>query len=61
MVQEELELRRVGEQQPASGTWGTRAEQAIMRATVRAQTWYETLRAYQRAYAKSRHFRDLAD
>jgi hypothetical protein len=61
MVREELELKRVDERQPAPGTRATWAEQALVRATVRAQAWYETLRAYQRAYAKSRHFRDLAD
>jgi hypothetical protein len=49
------------EQQSASGMIGMWAEQTLMRASQRAQLWYVTVRSYRRAYAKSRHFRRLAD
>ena len=48
------------EQRSPDGELGAWAEHALMRASARAQLWYETVRAYQRAYAKSRHFRRLA-
>ena len=59
MLRDEFGQER--EQPSADGVFGTWAEQALMRASARAQLWYETVRAYQRAYAKSRHFRRLSD
>ncbi|HEX6242973.1 MAG TPA: hypothetical protein VFZ61_18800 [Polyangiales bacterium] len=55
------ELAGEQEQQSSGALFGTWAEHALMKASARAQSWYETVRAYQRAYAKSRHFRRLAD
>jgi hypothetical protein len=40
-----------------TGAWAGRA---LMRASARAQYWFETARAYRRAYTVSRHFRRLA-
>ena len=48
------------EQQSTGGALGAWAEHALMRASARAQVWYDTVRAYRRAYTKSRHFRRLA-
>lgn len=59
MVRDDFGDRR--EQQSTSEMFGAWAGHALVRASARAQLWYETVRAYQRAYTKSRHFRRLAD
>ena len=60
MLSDELQREQAGSVDE-SVTLGAWAEDALQRASARAQSWYATVRAYRRAYAMSRHFRRFAD